>query len=216
MHLAKLYSKFNSRCKSYNTRVIEINSREGHLKSWEFNYQTEVLISDIWQSWCHFTRKLLFSSCRGTIARDGTVVVPRNADNSWQRLGYEAKQGVQNQNAKDSGHLNFMIRQEPTWGDLNSAVKIIASLQPSNQNNLLSAFGSFSGLKDLQVVRNACAHKNIETFNSILPLASRYNFSLPANATQVAWARVKGSNDYAIEQWIFEMNKIADFATSRS
>lgn len=216
MHLGKLYSKFDSRCNSYSVRIEALKSNQINMQPWEFNYQTEVLISDIWQNWCHFTRKLLFSSCRGTVARDGSIVLARSGDNTWKRLGYEAKQGVSQHNATPNGHLNFKIRMEPTWGDMNCAIKIIVKLQPSNKSHLLTTYGSFSKLKDLQLIRNACAHKNIETINSIYPLASRYNFGVLKNATQVAWATASGSNDYAIEEWLFEMNLIADLATSTS
>jgi hypothetical protein len=216
LHLGKLYLNFDARCKSYSVRISTLKSKKSNIQPWEFNYQTEVLISDIWQNWCHFTRKLLFSSCRGTVARDGSTIVARAGINTWQRLGYEAKRGVMQQNATPNGHLNFLIRKEPTWGDLDCAIKIIIRLQPSNKNHLLSTFGSFSQLKDLQLVRNACAHKNVETISSIQSLASSYNFGIIKNATQVAWATVIGSNELAIDQWLFEMNLVADLATSSS
>ena len=193
---------------------MEIKSNQSTLKAWEFNYQTEVLISDVWQSWCHFTRKLLMSSCRGTIARDNSTVSARINDNSWQRLGYEAKQASVQHNATPSGHINFLIRKEPTWGDLNNISRIIVGLAPNNATNLLGVYGSFHQLKDLQLVRNACAHKNIETLSSLVPLNSRYNFGSLDCATDVAWAKIHGSNDFAIEHWLYEMNLIADFATA--
>lgn len=214
MHLGKLYSNFNSRCQSYRNRKIYIDSNKSSLNEWEFNYQTEVLISDVWQSWCHFTRKLLMSSCRGAVARDGSIISVRAGDNSWQRIGYEAKQASNGHNATPNGHLNFFIRKEPTWGDLDSTIKIINGLRPSNQGQLLNAYGSFSQIKDIQTVRNACAHKNIETLTSLNPLLSRYTLGKINNAPQLAWATVNGGNHYAIDQWIFEMNTIADLATS--
>ncbi|MFQ1930149.1 hypothetical protein ACK34T_11655 [Aeromonas veronii] len=216
MHLAKLYSKFDSRCRSYNQRITEIKSNELKLRKWEFNYQTEVLISDIWQSWCHFTRKLIMSSCRGTIARDNSIINARTADNTWRRLGYEAKQASIQHNITANGHINFLIRKEPTWGDLSNVSRIITGLGPSNKNNLLGAYGSFSQLKDLQLVRNACAHKNIETLNSLIPLSSRYNFGSLSCATDVAWAKKNGSNDFAIEHWLYEMRQISDLATEKA
>lgn len=214
MHLGKLHSNFDSRCRSYNQRALAINANKSVLKEWEFNYQTEVLISDIWQNWCHFTRELLMSSCRGTVARNGGIILMRNGDNTWQRLGYEAKQAVSQANATSNGHASFAIRKEPTWGDLSNVTRIISRLKPNNEVHLLQIYGSFSQLKDLQLVRNACAHKNIETLRSLLPLASRYQFGVPKCATQIAWAKVHSSNDYAIEQWLFEMGLIADLATA--
>ncbi|MCE1395335.1 hypothetical protein LWU68_00215 [Enterobacter cloacae] len=216
MHLGKLYSNFDSRCNSYHQRIVDIKTKEPMLREWEFNYKTEVLISDIWQGWCHFTRELLMSSCRGTTARNGNIIPKRAGDNTWQRLGYEAKQAANQANASANGHVNFAIRKEPTWGDLDNISRIIGQLKPNNENYLVGVYGSFSQLKDLQLVRNACAHKNVETLQTLMPLASRYSFGVPERATQVAWAKALGSNDFAIEQWLFEMNLIADHATSSS
>ena len=214
--MAKLYSNFNSRCKSYDNRIVAIIKNKSAINDWEFNYLTEVLISDIWQSWCYFTRRLVMSSCRGTRARDKSVIKARSADNSWKRLGYEAKQALRNQRATPTGHTNFLIRLEPTWGDLNNIIRIITALNPSNQNTLLSSYGSFSQLKDLQLVRNACAHKNIETINSLSPLGSRYSFSTLNCAPEVAWATVNGSKYFAIERWLYEMKMISYLATEKS
>lgn len=216
MHLGKLFSKFDARCRSYNFRIIEINSNRTNLKRWEFNYLTEVLISDIWQAWCNFCRELILSSCRGTIARNGQLVNKRFGDNSLQRIGYEAKQANYNHNVTANGHLNFMIRNEPTWGDLNSIIRIVQRLQPSNFNNLVTTFGSFTEPKNLQKVRNACAHKNKETITDISTLSITYNFSKLSYATDLAWKMKNNTNAFAIDIWLYEVNKIADLATASS
>lgn len=214
MHLGKLYDNFDSRCQSYTARINHIISMRSSIDNWKYNYLTEVLVSDIWQSWCNFCRNLLFSSCRGAYARDGSIIAKRGGDNSWERLGYEASQGIRNQTLRTNGHVNFAIRKEPTWGDLDKFIKATQALQPSNSNTLLSIFGSFTELKNLQLVRNACAHKNVETITDLLSLSSEYSFSELNCVTELAWQNKKvGGHEFAIELWLYEMNLIADYAT---
>tara|TARA_B110001469_G_scaffold115902_1_gene120746 strand:- start:898 stop:1554 length:657 start_codon:yes stop_codon:yes gene_type:complete len=218
MTLDKLYGVFDSRCKSYSSRIQHIISTRATIEEWKFNYQTEVLISDMWQSWCLFCRSLFFESCRGTKARNNASIAPRPYDNSWKRLGYEAKQYSSGSGCRPTGHINFLIRKEPTWGDLNVFLKILTNIQikPANQPHLITTFGSFTDLKHLQRVRNACAHKNVETMQDIKQLTSSYSFSRLSCAPQLAWSTKSPGQEYAIEHWLFEMNLIADLATSTS
>ena len=146
MHLGKLYSNFDLRCKSYSYRVNELIAKKTTISTWEYNYLTEVLMSDIWQSWSNFCRELFFSSCRGTIARDGTIIPKRVGDLSWQRLGYEAKKASSGHACTSQGHLGFFIRYEPTWGDIDVFIKIVQVLLPANASRLISIYGSFTNL----------------------------------------------------------------------
>lgn len=214
MHLAKLYKIFDSRCKSYDKRKQDILNAKGSIPEWKFNYLTEVLISDVWQSWTKFCRSLIIYSCKGTKARDGAVILKRSCDNHWKRITYEAKSANQTRVPKPNGHLNFQMRDEPTWGDIDVFLRIVSGLAPSNSNVLLTTYGSFLSLKDLQMLRNACAHKNVETVLDLNQLSSRYNFSKLKCATELAWAVSNSGTEYAIELWLYEMNLIADYATS--
>ncbi len=214
MHLGLLYSKFDARCKSYNIRVASIIASKGTVDEWKHCYLTEVLVSDMWQSWCRFSRELFLSSCRGCIARDGQEIFGISGDKSWKRLGYMAKQALGSQNATAHGHLNFQLRKEPTWGDLNVFLKIVNNIKPDNYQTLLSSYGSFSSLKDLQLVRNACAHKNVETMTEVSSLSNVYNFNKLGCATDIVWKNRLQSRDFAVEVWLYEMNLIADLATS--
>jgi len=214
MHLSKLYNKFDSRCRSYSNRKDEIIALRGTINEWKFNHLTEVLISDIWQSWCHFSRELFFNSCRGSTARNGEIIAPLSGDHSWERLAYIGKQASQNRNPTPNGHISFAIRKEPTWGDLDVFTKILSKVKPDNHQTLLTSYGSFSSLKHLQIVRNSCAHKNVETMAVISGLSSSYSFGKLGNSTDIAWKNSLDSGIYALELWLHEMNLIADLATS--
>lgn len=216
MLLANLYKNFDSRCKSYDVRLNNIITSKAHIEEWQFNYQTEVLISDIWQNWSRFCRNLVLLSCQGTKARDMSIICKRNQDNSWKRIGYEASMAVKKRPLTTNGHINFKLRLEPTWGDIDAFITIVNTLSPANKNTLTSIFGSFSSLKDLQKVRNACAHKNAETILDLGILRKNYGFTKLKCATDIAWESSIIHSVKAIELWLYEMNLIADYSTSNN
>jgi len=55
----------------------------------------------------------------------------RTCDNSWQRIGYEAKQASLG-NAINPGRSISFLRNEPTWGDTNKIIDVIMALSPTN------------------------------------------------------------------------------------
>ncbi len=215
MHLYKLYRHFDMRCKSYSNRANEILSSRGSISIWQFNYMTEVLISDVWQAWNFFCRELFMSSYRGCVARNGQLIAGLAGDHSWKRIAYVAKQAKSNKSPTSNGHNAFPIRNEPTWGDLSVFIDIVNKIRPDNYNNLLASYGSFSSLKQLQYIRNACAHKNVETMDEIRQLSSVYRGGKIKSATDLAWRINISESVHGIELWIFEMNLIADLATSQ-
>ncbi|MGZ5221862.1 MAG: hypothetical protein ACXWC7_17375, partial [Chitinophagaceae bacterium] len=145
---------------------------------WEFRFLSESLLSEIWQSWCLFSRILLLKSLRGCKVRDGGGVNARLGDNSWNRICYEASYAVRRRNVTPAGHHSFKMRQELTWGDPNVFIQAVQHFSPPNQAALLSAYGMpLDGIKHLQKVRNSCAHKNIENILELRTLNSIYDFS---------------------------------------
>ena len=163
-----------------------------------------------------FCRQLIIYSCQGTKARNSLKVIPRPINNETKRVTYEALMAKKGQVSKatKNGHVNFLMRNEPTWGDATEITKIISGLQPSNMNTLLNIFGSPNSLKHPQLVRNACAHKNSETLLELRRLSLDYNFSKLQHPSELAWTTLKNSNDIAFFYWLYEMNLIADYATS--
>jgi hypothetical protein len=214
MHLGKLYSGFDARCNSYSNRISHINHSRDTLEQWKFNHLTEVLLSDIWQAWVHFCRELFFSSCRGCLARNGQIITPSGGNHTWQRLGYIARQASNGHPTKPNGHNSFVVRNEPNWGDLDVFIRVVNSIQPNNHQTILASFGSFSSLKQLQRVRNSCAHKNVETMAGVRQLSSDYDFQRLDFPTDIAWKTNISENVYGIELWVYEMNLIADLTTA--
>lgn len=99
----------------------------------------------------------------------------RPGDNTWQRIAYEAKQSVLGNRIHPTRTITYH-RQEPTWGDQASLITIVNTLQPNNANTLITAFGlPLQGGKHLQIVRNACFHKNEETLSSVKSISIYYD-----------------------------------------
>ncbi len=213
--MRKIYRWYNQKHGIYSSRIIQINSQRGQISNWEHRYLTETLISEIWQSWCLFSRATFFASIRGAKFRDGSFVPRRDGDNSWRRLGYEASAYKKMMTPKENKHQSFKMLNEPTWGDLDAFIRIISGANPPNKSALLAAYGgSFQGVKDLQKIRNCCAHKNIENYLDIRSLAISYVISPNATPTDIAWSIKKGSSLLAIESWLHETRLIADMATA--
>lgn len=213
MHLDKLYRKFDAQCTKLETRARNIQTQKSTISNWEFNYLTNSLISVAWINWCSFCRELLVSSCQGSMTRNHQKILKRNLLNTPQRISYEASLVKLNKTPTANGHINFQMWKEPTWGDPQKITRIITALNPSNSSTLLSIFGSANSIRHLQITRNACAHKNSETINSIRSLSLDYSFSKINHPTELAWTIHKTSNEIAIYYWLYEMNQIADYAT---
>lgn len=206
-----IYRNFIHRCSVYQTKIDHLRFNRVEYSDWEHSRLTEALMSDLWQNWGHFCRSLIHKSCRGAISADTSIIIPRVicSDNSWQRLGYEAKN--RGRPLKANGHCGFLVRFEPTWGDLDVLVDIILALNPNNKNCLLAAFGM--GLKDinyLQLARNACAHKNVETIKHLISNTHLYyDVTKLKRPSDLAWSMKIGTHSFAFNIWLYEMRVIA-------
>lgn len=73
------------------------------------------------------------------------------------------------------GATSTTLRNEPTWGDVDTLARILPRLGSSNQSQLLAAISAASqSAKSLQFIRNAAAHNNPETMADVLAIRSQY------------------------------------------
>ena len=215
MSFSILYRWFDRRCRSYERKIVHLYTHKQNYSDWEFRFITDSLLSEIWQSWCLFNRILLLKSIRGAKAREGSVIIGLHRDNSWNKILYEISHNLKNRTITNTGHVNFKIRFEPTWGDVSVMLRAIQYMAPNNQATLLSAYGMpFDGIKHMQQVRNSAAHKNIETMSEIKSLSMYYNSPEINSPMDVVWACKHQENTLAIEQWLYDINLIADLATA--
>lgn len=211
--LEKPYRSFLSNLERIRIRGIEVESESTRVKPWRLRFLTEGLISDLWQGWNNFTRTVLLMSCKGCSARDATLIARRPRDNSWQRIGYEANQAAFQRLIRPGKVIKFR-RQEPTWGDMNKVLNIISGLNPSNKSKLMASFGlSLRGPKHMQLVRNACAHKNKETMAAVRSISIYYISKLPQQPSELVWQVDRSNKTVALYSWISDLKVIADLAT---
>ena len=190
------------------TRAAEVDA-DARLTRWRRRALTEVLVSDLWQAWNEFVRDILIASCAGCVTRSGVIVAARPGLNSWQRISYEAKAyatvgktGTPIKKLK-AKWLNSHRYQDPTWGDLDHIVDVVNGLAPANLTDLRSAFGATArGLKDLQTVRNACFHKNRESWDAVKDAETVYfSSSDTRDPSDLAWKTYLGKTTPSFYDW---------------
>lgn len=205
----ELYRSFNSRCHNYLLKVDDLRGKRAEMDIWTFNRLTEGLMSDIWQNWCCFCRQLIHISCRGGASLDQKVLPPRAStfDNSWKKIGYEAK----NKRHHLTAHTSFEMRFEPTWGDIDKIIDIVNFLDPINKPILVTAFGmGLDSINHLQAARNAIAHKNVETITNLRrDMILHYHITNIKNPSDLAWALKRNTTTFGFYHWIYEMRIIA-------
>lgn len=134
-------------------------------------YELEGICSDAWQVWGRFCRNAVVASSLGCTTGNGRVLPATFA--SWENVSYVACKQQGGRPPSQPGTNNMLFR-EPTWGRLHALLDVIRALSPSNGTVLLAAFGSIPDLDHLRIIRNACAHRNSQTFQEVLALAPSY------------------------------------------
>ena len=197
----------------YEDRSEEIILKYNTIATHEFKYLSEGIISDAWQSWCCFCRSVIHYSCNGATRRNGTVIQKRNTLNSWQRIGYEAAHAA-SPRIKPNGVLTH-IRNEPTWGDISKIIDIINTLNPNNKSQLNTAFGlPIFGPKHMQIIRNACQHKNQETMTEARRVYSYYSARTNNPPSFIIREIDNSKTSFVIHSWLDDIKIIAENSTS--
>ncbi len=172
MELNKLQKRFERSLDSADTELTSFLTglTSSSLQIAEI-HQLEGWLSDVWQVWCRFCRTTVFASCTGctTIASGVVVGVHANRD-SISYIAAKQKNG----NAPAKAGTNHLMRSEPTWGHINKLIDVITALAPTNSTSLLSGFGTVPQIDDVRIIRNASAHRNIQTYQEVLNLSAGY------------------------------------------
>lgn len=211
-NLSDIYKHFVCKMNGLENRYSNLHTIRNNFNDFEVKLLSEGLISDAWQTWNYFCRQMIISSCRGAVGISGTLYLSRNFDNSWQRLGYEARQYASkhkvNSTTKHQG-----IYQDPTWGDISKFVDIIMGLAPTNRLILLGGFGlPLNGPKHMQLVRNACQHKNVETIKKLTTIRLQYTSYASNSPSLIIWEVDISKNMPAYLSWLDDMEIIAQNA----
>jgi hypothetical protein len=214
MDLAPLHFMLSEqllRCESAFKNALALN---GPLDEVRRRHLLEGVLSDAWQYYCSFVRNLIIRSATGCNTSHGVVHLASIVPNCWQRASFVAIKSAKGVAIPAAG-LNSLLRKEPTWGDSSKILLIVPALNPGNAMNLISHLASgLNGPKHCQIVRNACAHKNLQTKAEVQNLATTYIATSIKYPTDALTWREPGTQQYAFLSWLDDMRLIAEGAVS--
>lgn len=166
----------------------------------------EGLLSRVWQAWGNFCRSCVIESCLGTIDGAGVVITALPDATSDAHVSGAAIRAMKAPNPPFWGVTNTVLRAEPTWGDVDVLVKILARLRPNNFTQLLAAFSSgHSSAKALQLIRNGAAHNHVQNLNGIQTLRSAYLVFPISHPTHAMFWIEPGSSDFLVTHAIQDL-----------
>jgi hypothetical protein len=216
---------------AYDDLAVRLDEAEHHITSFvvnkagittgtDFSYGDECwlegVLSKIWQCWGNFCRECVFQSCLGTITSSG-VAVPALASATSDQLvsGAAVRAKKLTAIAPYWGPANSILRNEPTWGDVDVLTRIISRLGPSNAGQMLAAFSSgHSSARSLQRLRNCAAHHNNETMADITLMAPYFVAYPISHAVQAMFWLEPSTNDYLVTASIEGLRDAAEAAIS--
>lgn len=175
-------------------------------KDWMF---LEGLMSATWQYWCHFCRKVVVQSALGAKTANG-IMLPACAA-SWEEVSAAAIQAAKKK-TPTPGATNNNLRLEPTWGDTNKLLSIIARLPLGNQNQLMQSFGSSTFISHIQTIRNAAAHRHHQNTAEVLALGPFYTISRLRHPTEALIWQEQQSKNFAFLFWLDDMKMVGSLA----
>jgi len=169
----------------------------------------EGLLSRVWQTWNNFCRKCVVESCVGTTNANGVAVPGLPNAASEAHVSSAAIVAKSTNRGPFWGATNTVLRNEPTWGDVDVLVRILTQLKPSNSTSMLAGFSSsHASAKALQIIRNAAAHNHAQNMSEVLTLRSSYIVFPIAHPIQALFWTEPGSSDFLV------MNAISDLKSA--
>lgn len=205
----KLYRRLRAVDSAFDRHLL---SPHVSFKMDKFSLQ-EGLISNLWQSWCYFCREVVISSALGAPTSTGIMTTSPYATCSEMEIAYVAKKLA---NQEPVGRIRPLVgsHQEPTWGDPAKIGLVVAGLGTSNKGTLLTAFGVFHRLNDLQLCRNACAHVTGDMLNAVASAKVRYVDTKAQHPSDLMYWVDPQTNDYVWKSWVDEMELASTFAVA--
>jgi hypothetical protein len=213
MALPALQTRLES---EFTTLVVELRgfakSKAAISSSRDFSLSEECylegVLSRVWQAWCAFCRSCVIESCLGTTTSTGTVITPHALALSDAHVSGAAKRA--REGSLCWGPTNSILRNEPTWGDVDVLVKILPRLAPGNSPQLLASFSAGSqGAKALKTIRNAAAHDNHQTRAEVMGMRSAFVVFPINHPIQALFWQQPSSSDFLIFHAIDDLRAAA-------
>ena len=166
-------------------------------------------------AWSSFAREFYLSCCfLGARTLTGNFAHPTSAqiNNERDALLYSI-QLLKHQKvfARASRGASISPRDEPTWHDAVSLVRLSASLGLSNDGSVLSGLSyPTTFFRDMPVVRNFYAHRNKITANRVETLAAaNYNAPSFASTSTFIGTILPNRSQSLINEWLGDLRLIS-------
>jgi hypothetical protein len=212
VHLVRLYRRLAIRLRRAEIEFEKALMVTAYADKHTRRYVLDGAVSDAWQAYCDFVRDVCIGSCVGAINASGVGLIPSIVPITPERASYIAVRAAKGAPIV-AGKENSEKWREPTWGDSAKIDTIITSLNPTNLPTLKTAFqSSLLGPQHCQTVRNACAHRNEQTFKSVTDLAAKYLAHQIWGPSEASTWPVPGSRERAFMSWTDDMRTIAEAA----
>ena len=172
MDLNRLQQRFERSINRSDSQLAEYleKIRGQHLKTAEI-HQLEGWLSELWQAWCKFCRITVISSCTGCSTQAaGNIVAVQPGRGEVSYISINQKKGK----APGKHGVNNSMHLEPTWGHIDRLIDVIQALTPGNSKSLLGGFGTVPQIDEIRIIRNAAAHRNIQTEKTVLAISANY------------------------------------------
>jgi hypothetical protein len=219
MALTNVWTAFERELDSQSAYIRGFAGAKTRSGSSDFSYLDECLfeglLSRVWQTWNHFCRSCVIESCIGTTNANGTAIVGLPNATSEAHVSRAAINAKRAQAGPFWGAPNAVLRDEPTWGDIDVLVKVLTRLSPKNSANMLAGFSSsHPSAKALQLIRNASAHNHAQNMSEVLTLRSSYMVFPIAHPIQALFWTEPASKDFLVMHAINELKIAALIAIS--
>lgn len=186
MELRWVEARLNRRLDAAEAHLADFLQRAATPPSTERElHELDGWLSEVWQVWCRFCRHAVMASCSGCTTTSGVVLGMSHP--SGEVVSFVACRQKNGQAPAALG-TNTIYQREPTWGHVDKLLEVIQALSPPNRPNLLSGFGTVPSIEHVRLVRNAAAHRNVQSLAQVLAFQSQYvAFSLRHPLQALFW-----------------------------
>lgn len=173
------------------------------------------IIVEVQTLWANFSRHYYLScSTLKPVGKGGNTIQPSGGSLASERdaLLY-AIQSLRDKHAHKRAleGSRIMPRDEPTWHEKATILKLSASLKLSNDARIINAFSyPTSFFRDAVTVRNFYAHRNRDTADKVKGLAMRqYGGVVVSSATELVASQLPGRAEPLASEWLRDVRSIS-------
>jgi hypothetical protein len=159
--------------------------------------------------WTSFARAYYLSCVLGARVRAGQRVTLQQQ--GIVTVGDAITFSVRRLMRRSRGTGPWKRRDEPTWHDPRTLLKLFRFLGASNLNDLQRAFGYQTLVfAHLPTVRNFFAHRNEETAGKTIQIARGYGLSPRLRPSELLCTRPQGKTQNILSEWLLDLRNVIE------